>query len=69
MQPALVRSPPQVNSERRQGAGSGTVRVFRVEGTPNTRIILGENGQIAIVGDQTLYLNSAAKRVPQSSSR
>ncbi len=33
------------------------VRVFRVEGTPNTRIIIGESGEVAIQGEKTLFLN------------
>jgi filamentous hemagglutinin len=28
-----------------------------VEGTPNTRIIIGTSGQVAVQGEQTLFLN------------
>jgi hypothetical protein len=34
-----------------------TVRVYRVEGAPNTRVLIGENGRVAIQGDQMLFLN------------
>ena len=34
-----------------------TVTVYRVEGTPNTRILIGDKGQVTITGDTTLYLN------------
>jgi filamentous hemagglutinin len=38
------------------------VRVFRVEGTPNTRILLGEGGAVGIVEDgTTLWLNFGSK--------
>ena len=40
-----------------EGGAGGTVKVFRVEGTPNTRIIIGDGGQVAIQGDRTLFLN------------
>ena len=33
------------------------VTVMRVEGLPNTRIIIGKNGLVTIRGDQTLFLN------------
>jgi hypothetical protein len=39
-------------------APQSTVRVYRVEGTPNTRVFIGENGEVAIVDAyKTLYLN------------
>ncbi|HEY4468769.1 MAG TPA: hemagglutinin repeat-containing protein [Klebsiella sp.] len=38
-----------------------TVTVYRVEGTPNTRVLIGENGQVTITGDTTLYLNFGDK--------
>jgi hypothetical protein len=42
--------------------GGGTVRVFRVEGTPNARIAIGEGGTVAIAeGDKTLFLNFGDK--------
>jgi hypothetical protein len=33
------------------------IRVYRVEGTPNTRIVIGKDGSVAILGDQPLFLN------------
>jgi hypothetical protein len=45
-----------------QIAPRSTVRVFRVEGTPNTRILLGEGGAVGIVEDgTTLWLNFGSK--------
>ncbi|EEX0089063.1 hypothetical protein HFW23_004461 [Salmonella enterica] len=38
-----------------------TVTVYRVEGTPNTRVLISENGQVTITGDTTLYLNFGDK--------
>jgi hypothetical protein len=35
----------------------GTVMVYRVEGLSNTRVLIGKAGQVAIQGDQTLFLN------------
>jgi filamentous hemagglutinin len=35
--------------------------VYRVEGTPNTRILIGERGQVSILGQQTLFLNFGDK--------
>ena len=52
-----------------------TVRVYRVEGTPNTRLLIGENGEVAIIDPhKTLYLNfgdkARRKRTsPKSSAR
>jgi len=46
--PAIAAPPPMV-------------RVFRVEGTPNTRIIIGTTGQVAIEGTQTLFLNFGSR--------
>jgi RHS repeat-associated protein len=34
-----------------------TVRVYRVEGTPNTRVIISEAGEVILQGDQVLFLN------------
>ena len=41
--------------------GPGTVTVYRVEGTPNTRVMIGDNGQVSITGNTTLYLNFGDK--------
>ncbi|WP_342345416.1 DUF6862 domain-containing protein [Erwinia rhapontici] len=41
--------------------GPGTVTVYRVEGTPNTRLLIGDNGQVTITGKTTLYLNFGDK--------
>ncbi|MEI7177886.1 hemagglutinin repeat-containing protein [Pectobacterium carotovorum] len=41
--------------------GPSTVTVYRVEGTPNTRLLIGENGQVTITGSTTLYLNFGDK--------
>lgn len=38
-----------------------TVTVYRVEGTPNTRVLIGEKGQVTITGETTLYLNFGDK--------
>jgi hypothetical protein len=35
--------------------------VYRVEGLPNTRITIGESGQVAVQGDQMLFLNFGDK--------
>lgn len=36
----------------------GNVRVFRVEGKINERIVIGDNGEVAIIGkNKTLFLN------------
>ncbi|HAM72269.1 MAG TPA: hypothetical protein DCM86_11555 [Verrucomicrobiales bacterium] len=34
-----------------------TVRVYRVEGEPNTRILVGEDGEVALAGNRVLFLN------------
>ncbi|NTY88836.1 hypothetical protein FCH33_18855 [Serratia fonticola] len=41
--------------------GPSTVTVYRVEGAPNTRILIGDNGQVSITGSTTLYLNFGDK--------
>lgn len=38
-----------------------TVTVYRVEGVPNTRVLIGEKGQVTITGETTLYLNFGDK--------
>lgn len=38
-----------------------TVTVYRVEGAPNTRVLIGEKGQVTITGETTLYLNFGDK--------
>jgi len=38
-----------------------TVTVYRIEGTPNTRVLIGEKGQVTITVDTTLYLNFGDK--------
>ncbi|WP_410683693.1 hypothetical protein [Citrobacter europaeus] len=38
-----------------------TVTVYRIEGVPNTRILIGEKGQVTITGETTLYLNFGDK--------
>ncbi|WP_227521300.1 hemagglutinin repeat-containing protein [Raoultella sp. T31] len=45
----------------RDPKSGATVTVYRVEGTPNTRVLIGENGQVTITGDTTLYLNFGDK--------
>jgi len=35
--------------------------VYRVEGLPNTRILLGEGGQVSVQGDQMLFVNFGDK--------
>ncbi|WP_275899911.1 hemagglutinin repeat-containing protein [Pectobacterium brasiliense] len=41
--------------------GPNAVTVYRVEGIPNTRIVIGDNGQVRITGSTTLYLNFGDK--------
>ena len=41
--------------------GGEKVTVYRVEGLPNTRLVIGENGQVMVLGDQTLFLNFGDK--------
>ena len=41
--------------------GPSTVTVYRVEGVPNTRLLIGDNGQVTITGNTTLYLNFGDK--------
>lgn len=36
---------------------ASTIKVYRVEGMPNTRLIFGKNGTVGIVGDKMLFLN------------
>ena len=52
----LLFAAPKVVPVELEGPSSA-VRVFRVEGDPNTRIILGQGGTVAIQGDKTLFLN------------
>ncbi len=33
------------------------ITVYRVEGLPNTRVLIGQYGDVAIIGDQTLFVN------------
>ena len=40
----------------------GAVNVYRVEGLPNTRIHIGESGEIVIAGNKTLFLNFGDRR-------
>jgi len=37
--------------------GKGTVKVYRVEGTANTRLNISDSGDVSIIGDKELYLN------------
>ena len=41
--------------------GNQTVTVFRVEGAANQRLVIGENGEVAILGDNTLFLNFGSR--------
>lgn len=38
-----------------------TSRVFRVEGTPNTRILISDAGHVTVVGDDMLFLNFGSR--------
>jgi RHS repeat-associated protein len=38
-----------------------TARVFRVEGMPNTRILIGGSGQVTVIGDDMLFLNFGSR--------
>jgi RHS repeat-associated protein len=43
-------------------APSNNVRVFRVEGTPNSHVVIGEGGMVAIKeGNQTVFFNFGSK--------
>jgi len=37
--------------------GTQTITVYRVEGMPNARIIIGPQGEVAIQGQKTLFMN------------
>ena len=41
--------------------GGEKVTVYRVEGLPNTRLVVGDTGQVMVLGDQTLFLNFGDK--------
>lgn len=38
-----------------------TTTVYRVEGLPNTRVIIGDGGQVSVQGDQMLFVNFGDK--------
>lgn len=40
---------------------SDTVTVFRVEGSANTRVLIGNDGSVGIIGNQTLFLNFGSR--------
>ena len=42
--------------------GQNRITVYRVEGSPNTRISIGDDGSVAIQGEQTLFLNFGSKQ-------
>jgi hypothetical protein len=44
------------------GAFARGVRVYRVEGLVNTRILIGPSGEVAIVGDTMLFLNFGSRQ-------
>ncbi|XKM14524.1 hemagglutinin repeat-containing protein [Orbaceae bacterium ac157xtp] len=46
--------------------GVDAVTVYRVEGAPNTRVIIGNNGEVTITGNTTLYLNFGDKARAQA---
>ena len=37
------------------------ITVYRVEGAPNSRLVIGNDGSVAITGDQTLFLNFGSR--------
>jgi filamentous hemagglutinin len=37
------------------------ITVYRIEGVPNTRILLGEGGKVIIVGENMLFLNFGSR--------
>jgi hypothetical protein len=41
--------------------GGEKVTVYRVEGLPNTRLVIGDHGQVMVLGDRTLFLNFGDK--------
>ena len=38
------------------------ITVYRVEGLPNSRLVVGEDGSEAITGDQTMFLNFGSRQ-------
>lgn len=40
----------------------GEVTVYRVEGTPNKRLFIDDDGDVTILGNTTLYLNFGSKK-------
>lgn len=40
---------------------NSSVTVYRVEGAPNTRVLIGEGGEVAIQGENALFLNFGDK--------
>jgi len=53
---------PGVTAVSTTATGTGKVRVYRVEGTPNTRIAIDERGGVAIVDEsKTLFLNFGSR--------
>src|SRR5207249_1215694 len=40
---------------------AATIRVYRVEGLPNARIIISEGGVVVVEGEQMLFLNFGSR--------
>ncbi|HYE05104.1 MAG TPA: hypothetical protein VEL07_06210, partial [Planctomycetota bacterium] len=43
------------------GTPEPPVTVFRVEGSPNTRLVIGDDGSVGILGDTMLFLNFGSR--------
>jgi filamentous hemagglutinin len=50
-----------VNLENRRSATALRPGSHRVEGLPNTRLVIGDHGQVMVLGDRTLFLNFGDK--------
>ena len=60
IRPSAVTTKRTPSAIPNQGALE-SVRVFRVEGSPNTRILIGETGEVVVQGDKTLFLNFGSR--------
>jgi RHS repeat-associated protein len=52
---------PEVGVIRSRLQARSVLTVYRVEGLANTRVIIGSSGEVAIQGEQTLFLNFGSK--------
>jgi filamentous hemagglutinin len=59
---ALISAGQKVAAIGTYLVGSNKITVYRVEGSPNARISIGDDGSVAIQGEQTLFLNFGSKQ-------